>query len=396
MTYFYPRPPRGGRQSGHPALDAGVRNFYPRPPRGGRHFTPAELLTEVNISIHALREEGDDVPDPEHHPLNHFYPRPPRGGRLLGQRFRLKLKKFLSTPSARRATRQRADQYVPGEISIHALREEGDLDILERQLQINKFLSTPSARRATKDGNKKGFEWQISIHALREEGDDRGDRHRSGRTISIHALREEGDRRRPRQRPVGRISIHALREEGDFLPTAFHRGRSISIHALREEGDFCFFDNAPDLLNFYPRPPRGGRPPFLILATHDSIISIHALREEGDPFPHAARPPERTFLSTPSARRATALKYAVKGAIAKFLSTPSARRATVVNLQTQKDAKISIHALREEGDRFRPPSTHSTIISIHALREEGDAFIDDFLTLHLKFLSTPSARRATS
>ena len=33
---------------------------------------------------------------------------------------------FLSTPSARRATLPGGDQIWPGEISIHALREEGD------------------------------------------------------------------------------------------------------------------------------------------------------------------------------------------------------------------------------------------------------------------------------
>ena len=56
----------------------------------------------------------------------------------------------------------------------------------------------------------------------------------------------------------------------------------ISIHALREEGDSlllrCLCVRPAD---FYPRPPRGGRP------LTDSIsvpieISIHALREEGD------------------------------------------------------------------------------------------------------------------
>ena len=35
-------------------------------------------------------------------------------------------------------------------------------------------------------------------------------------------------------------------------------------------------------------------------------------------------------------------------------------------------------------------------ISIHALREEGDDIITDEETLELLFLSTPSARRATS
>ena len=34
----------------------------------------------------------------------------------------------------------------------------------------------------------------------------------------------------------------------------------------------------------------------------------------------------------------------------KFLSTPSARRATWQGRIEDKDAKISIHALREEGD----------------------------------------------
>ena len=34
--------------------------------------------------------------------------------------------------------------------------------------------------------------------------------------------------------------------------------------------------------NFYPRPPRGGRPRPRIVFAHESLISIHALREEGD------------------------------------------------------------------------------------------------------------------
>ena len=34
-------------------------------------------------------------------------------------------------------------------ISIHALREEGDLDAVDRATATIQFLSTPSARRAT-------------------------------------------------------------------------------------------------------------------------------------------------------------------------------------------------------------------------------------------------------
>ena len=34
--------------------------------------------------------------------------------------------------------------------------------------------------------------------------------------------------------------------------------------------------------NFYPRPPRGGRPASALPAGVPASISIHALREEGD------------------------------------------------------------------------------------------------------------------
>ncbi len=58
-----------------------------------------------------------------------------------------------------------------------------------------------------------------------------------------------------------------------------------------------------------------------------------------------------------------------------FQSTPSARRATQHYSVKVQPHLISIHALREEGDRGRdcPPCQRS--ISIHALREEGDGFL---------------------
>ena len=36
-----------------------VVNFYPRPPRGGRHNSFTQNALQADISIHALREEGD-------------------------------------------------------------------------------------------------------------------------------------------------------------------------------------------------------------------------------------------------------------------------------------------------------------------------------------------------
>ena len=56
----------------------------------------------------------------------HFYPRPPRGGRHCRDCQRNHTWRFLSTPSARRATESILCAVVQTVISIHALREEGD------------------------------------------------------------------------------------------------------------------------------------------------------------------------------------------------------------------------------------------------------------------------------
>ena len=80
------------------------------------------------------------------------------------------------------------------EISIHALREEGDLGGVVGMSIVVVFLSTPSARRATEIGHGTPLDILISIHALREEGDNSPCvAWEQGHSISIHALREEGD-----------------------------------------------------------------------------------------------------------------------------------------------------------------------------------------------------------
>ncbi len=56
-------------------------------------------------------------------------------------------------------------------ISIHALREEGDHAHVGVRHLISRFLSTPSARRATAALAVQKKQIEISIHALREEGD---------------------------------------------------------------------------------------------------------------------------------------------------------------------------------------------------------------------------------
>ena len=279
---FYPRPPRGGRRSSLMCISI-YNDFYPRPPRGGRPNSVVPMLCAITD----------------------FYPRPPRGGRRGQMEQSRSNRRFLSTPSARRATCGRCQTAHGVDISIHALREEGDGGAATDCL---------------------GYA-DISIHALREEGDYYQMICPGTVEISIHALREEGDiilqapltglanfyprpprgGRRvykfgivkrgyfyPRPPRGGRlwlapadgdssISIHALREEGDFMWCIDKfLMEAISIHALREEGDFFLTASRTLSRDFYPRPPRGGR---LARGQKDDVGEI--------------------FLSTPSARRAT-------------------------------------------------------------------------------------------
>ena len=104
-----------------------MTHFNPRPPWGGRPVAQCILNACEQISIHALRGEGDR-----------------NSCRYGGRTF----------------------------ISIHALRGEGD----QRSgtplfIPCLRFQSTPSVGRATLKMVKDEFDGEISIHALRGEGD---------------------------------------------------------------------------------------------------------------------------------------------------------------------------------------------------------------------------------
>ena len=144
---FYPRPPGGGRPFCI-SKDICVYNFYPRPPGGGRLSHSMFPRTAETISIHALRVEGDKIApfvkhlhyisihalrvegDHQHstriRPRCNFYPRPPGGGRRRYHNCKVAAILFLSTPSGWRATVSFADRLGKIDISIHALRVEGD------------------------------------------------------------------------------------------------------------------------------------------------------------------------------------------------------------------------------------------------------------------------------
>ena len=151
---------------------------------------------------------------------------------------------------------------------------------------MTRFLSTPSARRATAklQSPPPGF-FYFYPRPLRggrpaHQGADRG-----LPQISIHALCEESDRAMLASKP---------RPE-HFYPRPLRGGRQV-------EGE----DDGAETTHFYPRPPRGGRQQLVGLDKARRVISIHALREEGDTQRQEQRLTALEFLSTPSARRATA------------------------------------------------------------------------------------------
>ena len=111
------------------ATNAGTSDFYPRPPGGGRLKYDIVSPPLPDISIHALRVEGDVQLRRErrHGGRRHFYPRPPGGGRHNGVTF-----------------------WRNGDISIHALRVEGDHSTRRSVPGQAEFLSTPSGWRATR------------------------------------------------------------------------------------------------------------------------------------------------------------------------------------------------------------------------------------------------------
>ena len=147
--------------------------------------------------------------------------------------------KFLSTPSARRATWQLLRLPDHRSISIHALREEGDHRLRPFNALRFLFLSTPSARRATFGVHPVASLVGISIHALREEGDAGGFSAPSTNILFLST---------PSARRATAVGKETLDTYSDFYPRPPRGGRRCR---LRKRKDWS--------THFYPRPPRGGR-----------------------------------------------------------------------------------------------------------------------------------------
>ena len=213
----------------------------------------------------------------------YFYPRPPRGGRQLSTSDMAQGRRFLSTPSARRATVNSFNVYIDG-VFLSTPSARRATSSAEPGRWHTEFLSTPSARRAT----------LASLTIAQAILDFYPRPPRGGRPYLF-----------PRHFLYQCISIHALREEGDLLPCSipFHINLFLSTPSARRatsgavtiaavagflstpsarRATLYNLDPRPGRMDFYPRPPRGGRRAVLPGAELPRRISIHALREEGD------------------------------------------------------------------------------------------------------------------
>ena len=131
------------------------------------------------------------------------------------------------------------------------------------------------------------------------------------------------------------ISIHALREEGDLLAEIVKPVELISIHALREEGDAFWLQRPCWVLLFLSTP--SARRATKIVGIASTKIFVLA-------------PPPSVIFTPPPPLLGYAMLFFSGSKHRKFLSTPSARRATAAFSAWPAGMSISIHALREEGD----------------------------------------------
>ena len=159
-------------------------------------------------------------------------------------------------------------------------------------------------------------------------------------------------------------NTHYIVQTAQFLSTPSARRATRDVHIVEPCGDY-----------FYPRPLRGGRPRACHITAHFGNISIHALCEEGDrgcasgsegyrdfyPRPLRGGRPKMVrflhsrpeFLSTPSARRATA-EFLGHEAGRVFLSTPSARRATFFKMLKTTERRYFYPRPLRGGRRSQP------------------------------------------
>ena len=282
-----------------------AKDFNPRPPWGGRHWAAGRSKYS-----------------------SQFQSTPSVGRATSISSSRSKTAKFQSTPSVGRATCKKTGHLHNAEISIHALRGEGDLSFCDIQFATSHFnprppwggrhcrpypvrahtifQSTPSVGRATRSAPlrrpfRASFQSTPSVGRATSSGSP---------CLTANFVFQSTP-------SVGRATKYMCRYLWDpyhFNPRPPWGGRHCP---------FLFFQSAH---HFNPRPPWGGR-----------LTKIHSTRSLShfNPRPpwggrqtaKESRVQEMPFQSTPSVGRATPVIQTIK-AIELFQSTPSVGRAT--------------------------------------------------------------------
>ena len=167
---------------------------------------------------------------------------------------------FQSTPSARRATVAMIEGNFRFDISIHALREEGDRSSLSNLTFSQRFQSTPSARRATAArrttagtgadfnprpprGGRHGGRGNAAASTNFNPRPPRGGRH-SYKDSSIHTYLFQSTP--SARRATVKLELTYIMIEFQSTPSA---RRATGARRIRRGR----------LHHFNPRPPRGGR-----------------------------------------------------------------------------------------------------------------------------------------
>ena len=164
---------------------------------------------------------------------------------------------------------------------------------------------------------------------------------------------------------VGRATATQKRAHANELP--------ISIHALRGEGDHRAARCCSGWRDFYPRPPWGGR---------RGCIGIFLYIQQ--------------FLSTPSVGRATLTGMRILPGRYFYPRPPWGGRPSNPAYR-MRPLKISIHALRGEGDAFKLGAHFQYTFYFYPRPPWGGRLMIDAVESGIKrFLSTPSVGRATS
>ena len=201
---------------------------------------------------------------PKHHAASYFYPRPPRGGRRVSHVRGADQINFYPRPP-RGGRRPRAREGIEPKNFYPRPPRGGRLraaDAYRRQYH-DFYPRPPRGGRRMQRRSKRPFPQFLSTP--------------SARRATWRRKRKYG-------------------YDGIFLSTPSARRATLTQRPSKRPERY-----------FYPRPPRGGRPGSSWRTRRMSKISIHALREEGDSATFSLTVPQLTFLSTPSARRATLL-----------------------------------------------------------------------------------------